>query len=360
MGFIEFEEVQLLLGRTVGANSIRDFVIAVGLFIVLLIAFRIFRRVLLRRIKDFTKKTCFKSGEVIVQTLENVHGWFYVVLALYFPIKTLALPSVLDGWVDAGFIVILILQVIVSVQFLMDHAVKRAAMEKGASENEAVAAFAGIRFVLRLVLWSIGILLILSNIGINVTSLIAGLGIGGVAVALAVQNILGDIFSSFSIYFDKPFRIGDFIIAGEHMGVVKKIGIKSTRLQALQGEEIVISNNELTSTRIQNFKQMRKRRVLLNFGVVYGTSVKKLKKANEIVEKAVKKIDGLTFDRCHFAEFGDFSLNFEAIYYVDSGDFSVYMEKQQAVNFEIKEKFEKEGIEIAFPTQTLHVKDLKK
>lgn len=356
MDFLMMDELQSILQKSIGANTVQDFLLALGLFLVLLLAFRVFKMILLRRLRKLTRRTGTEIDDVLVQALENVHWWFYIVLALYFPLKFLVLSPTIDSWVDAILIILVILQIIRTAQFLMDYGVKCAAVRRGASEDEAFAAFAGIRFVLRLVLWTIGVLLILSNVGVNITSLVAGLGIGGVAVALAVQNILSDIFSSFSIYFDKPFQVGDFVITGDHMGVVKKIGIKSTRLQALQGEEIVISNKELTSTRIQNFKKMQKRRVILNFGVVYETDVKKLRKATDIVEKAVKGIKDLTFDRCHFAGFGEFSLNFEAVYYVDSSDFNVYMDKQQAVNLAIKEKFEKEGIEMAFPTQTLFVK----
>ncbi len=346
----------MILQKSIGENTIHDFLLAIGLFLVLLLAFRVFKMILLRRLRNLTKRTNFGIDDVLVQALENIHWWFYVLLSLYFPSKFLVLSPTVDRWIDVFLVIVVILQVIRSTQFLLDYGVKRAAVHRGTSEDEAFAAFAGIRFVLRLVLWTIGVLLILSNVGVNITSLVAGLGIGGVAIALAVQNILGDIFSSFSIYFDKPFQVGDFIITGDHMGVVKKIGIKSTRLQALQGEELIISNRELTSTRIQNFKKMQKRRVILNFGVVYETNVKKLKKANEIVKKAVLGASGLEFDRCHFAGFGEFSLNFEAVYYVDSSDFGVYMDKQQAVNLAIKERFEEEGIEMAFPTQTLYVK----
>ena len=197
--------------------------------------------------------------------------------------------------------------------------------------------------------------MVLSNLGYNVTTLVAGLGIGGLAIAFALQKVLEDIFSSVSIYFDKPFEIGDFIIVGEQMGVVKKIGIKSTRIQALQGEEIVISNRELTSVRIQNFKRMEKRRVAFSFGVLYSTSNAKLKKAIEMVKKIVEKAEHADLDRVHFKAFGSSSLDFEVVYYLKSRDYNVYMDTQQEINFAIKEAFEKEKIEFAYPTQTIHL-----
>jgi small-conductance mechanosensitive channel len=199
-------------------------------------------------------------------------------------------------------------------------------------------------------------LLILSNIGVNITSLIAGLGIGGLAIAFALQRILEDFFSSFSIYFDKPFEEGDFIIVGSDMGVVKHIGLKTTRLQTLQGQELVISNKELTDSRVNNYKKMKKRRIVFTFGVEYSTPVAKMKKINKIVEAIFKKIEGADLDRVHFKEFGDFSLNYEIVYYVKTGDYLEYMNIQQEINLTLKQQFEKENIEFAFPSQTIYMK----
>ncbi|MBI4232420.1 mechanosensitive ion channel family protein [Candidatus Peregrinibacteria bacterium] len=210
--------------------------------------------------------------------------------------------------------------------------------------------------LIKIVIWSVGGLLIFSNLGFDVTSLVTSLGIGGIAVALAVQNILGDIFSSFSLYFDKPFQVGDFIIAGEHSGRVKKIGLKSTRLETLQGEELVISNKELTTSRVQNFKKLKRRRVALNFGLIYETPVKKLRKVNDIVKEIIEGLDVVEFGRSHFSQFAAASLNFEVIYFVNSQEYEVYMDRQQEINLKIKEAFEKEKITMAYPTQTLYLK----
>ena len=200
-------------------------------------------------------------------------------------------------------------------------------------------------------LWAIGLLLILSNLGIDVTSLIAGLGIGGIAIAFALQNILSDLFGSFSIYFDKPFKIGDFIVAGAHSGVVEKIGIKTTRLRALQGEEIVISNTELTSARVQNFKKMEKRRIVSSFGILYETPIEKIKNVKQIVKNIFDSLENTELGRIHFKELGDFSLNFEVVYNITTGDYDVYMDAQEKFNFALVEAFEKEGIGFAYPTQ---------
>jgi small-conductance mechanosensitive channel len=208
-------------------------------------------------------------------------------------------------------------------------------------------------FIGRLVLWATILLLILDNLGIDVTALVAGLGIGGVAVALAVQNILGDLFSSLSIVLDKPFVLGDFVIVGDLMGSVEHIGIKTTRVRSLSGEQLVFSNTDLLTSRIRNFGRMMERRVVFKVGVTYQTPPEKLEAVPGIIRNAIEALDKTRFDRSHFSAFGDFSLDFETVYYVLSPDYNLYMDIQQAINLEIFRRFADQGIEFAYPTQTL-------
>jgi len=207
--------------------------------------------------------------------------------------------------------------------------------------------------VIRVVFWTVAILVILDNFGVKISTLIAGLGIGGVAIALATQAILKDLFSYFIIFFDRPFEIGDFIIVGDFMGVVEHIGIKTTRLSSLGGEQIVFSNTDLTDSRVRNYKRMAKRRVVFKLGVIYQTTSQQLKEIPKIIESIIKSIDDAVFDRTHFLSYGDFSLDFEIVYYVIGNDYNKYMNIQQEINFRIKEEFEKREIEFAYPTQTL-------
>jgi small-conductance mechanosensitive channel len=204
-------------------------------------------------------------------------------------------------------------------------------------------------------LWAVLLLMILDNLGFNITTLVASLGIGGIAVALAVQNILGDIFASLSIAMDKPFVIGDFIIVGEQLGTVEYIGLKTTRIRSLSGEQIVFSNNDLLNSRIRNFKRMYERRVLFGFGVVYQTSHEQLKKIPVMVREIIEGLENTRFDRAHFKEYGDSSLNFEVVYYVRSPDYNVYMDIQQDINLALFEQFTKAGIDFAYPTRTLYI-----
>jgi small-conductance mechanosensitive channel len=214
--------------------------------------------------------------------------------------------------------------------------------------------------IAKVIVWSVALLMILSNAGVEVTPLIASLGIGGIAIALALQSVLGDLFGAFVIYFDKPFKEGDFIIVGSDMGVVKHIGIKSTRIQALQGQELVMSNTELVNSRVNNYKQMEKRRIAFGFGVKYDTGKVKLKKIKGIVKKIFEKVNNADLDRVHFKQFGDFSLDYEVVYYVKSADYNEYMDIQEEINMALYSEFEKAKIGFAFPTQTLEIEKFKK
>ena len=196
----------------------------------------------------------------------------------------------------------------------------------------------------------------LDNLGYNVTALIAGLGVGGVAVALAVQNILGDLFASLSILFDKPFVVGDFLIVDEHMGSVEHVGLKTTRVRSLSGEQLIFSNSDLLKSRLRNYGRMYERRVAFQTGVTYETPREKLKLIPGIMRAAIEAQQKTRFDRSHFAAYGDFSLNFETVYYVLGPDYNLYMDIQQAINLQIHEQFEAAGIEFAYPTQVLHLR----
>jgi small-conductance mechanosensitive channel len=208
-------------------------------------------------------------------------------------------------------------------------------------------------FTLRLVLWTLLLLMALDNLGVNLTALLASLGLGGVAVALAVQSILGDIFASLSIALDKPFIIGDFIIVGDCIGTVDAIGLKSTQIRSLSGELIILPNSDLLKSRIRNFKQMRERRVVFRFGVSYRTGASALERIPEEVRAIIQDQDLTRFDRAHLFEFGESALVFEVVYYVLDPDYNLYMDRQQAINLGILRALEREGIRFAHPTRIL-------
>lgn len=218
----------------------------------------------------------------------------------------------------------------------------------------------GVIIVLKAIVWFMGAVLLLDNLGYNVATILAGMGIGGIAIALAAQNILGDLFSYFVIFFDKPFEIGDFVNAEGKSGTVEYIGIRTTRIRSISGEEVVLSNTKLTGNALHNYKRMQRRRIAFSTGVTYQTSADQLKKIPSIMEEAVRRQETLSFDRAHLASFGDFSINFETVYFVDSADYMVHMDAQQAVLQYIFEAFEKENIQFAYPTQTLFLENQTK
>jgi small-conductance mechanosensitive channel len=209
--------------------------------------------------------------------------------------------------------------------------------------------------LINIVVWVIGIVFLMDNLGFDISAVIAGLGIGGIAIALAAQAILGDLFSYFVIFFDRPFEVGDFIVVGDKVGSVEYTGIKTTRVRALSGEQLVFSNTDLTNSRIHNFKKMERRRVVFKLGVVYQTPSEKLAEISTLVKEIIEKQEDVIFDRGHFSAYGDFSLNFEFVYYVMGSDYVQYMNTQQKINLEIYDEFEKREIEFAYPTQTLFI-----
>lgn len=227
--------------------------------------------------------------------------------------------------------------------------------DEDGSKRAAASTLMGLRWLILALAYSIILLLALQNAGVDVTSLIAGLGIGGVAVALAVQSILGDLFASLTIALDKPFVIGDFIVVGSEMGTVEHIGLKGTRVRSISGEQLVIGNSDLLSSRIRNYKRMNERRVVIGLGVVYATPPDRLELINTIIRGAIEARPNVRFDRCHFCRFGASSLDFEAVYYITSPDYNAHMDAQQAVLLAIARSFQEHGIDFAFPTQTLYI-----
>jgi len=347
-------DLNTFLGYEIWNNSGQDYLTALVMVFVGVIVLKIFKNLVLLKLKKLAAKTSTDIDDLIINILNRMRWPLYFLISVYIAQQTLTLPSIVQQLFNYAMLIGVTYYIIRAILALLDYGTAKVTQKREKDEKVHEAhVIKTLASITKGVVWAVAILMVLSNLGFNVTTLVAGLGIGGLAIAFAFQKILEDIFSSISIYFDKPFEVGDFIIIGEHLGVVKRIGIKSTRIQALQGEEIIISNRELTSTRIQNFKQMEKRRIAFKFGVVYDTSNLKLKKAVEIVTNVVGKAEHAELDRVHFKEFGDFSLNFEVVYYLDSREYNIYMDTQQEINLGLKEGFEKEKIEFAYPTQTI-------
>ena len=334
-------------------NTVGDLIVAIAVFFVFLFVFKVFQFVILRRLGRLAQKTKTDIDDTLVKIVKSLRPPFYSFIAFYFAIKFLVLGDTLDKVLTALLTVWIVYQIVIAVQILIEYIFTKT--QKDSDDNSTQGALDMIKNIIKGILWAGGLLLILSNLGIDITALIAGLGIGGIAIALALQNILGDLFSSFAILFDKPFQVGDFIVVGDKRGTVQKIGIKTTRIKSTQGEEIVISNKEMTSIQLQNFKKMKERRIGFKFGVIYETPTEKLKKIPKTVENIINSTENARFDRSHFIAFDDFALTFETIYYITTNDYAVYRDVQQEINFKIKESFEKDNIGMAYPTQTIYL-----
>ncbi len=334
-------------------NSVVDYVGAVVIFVVALLLLKIFQIIILKQLEQWAKRTKTDLDDRFIAIFKSLKPPFYGFLAFYIALVQLTIHPTVHDVLNAILIGWVVYQAIKIVEILIDFFVRRKySDEDDASTRSSIKLLSSLT---KGILWVLGGLMILQNIGVNVTSLIAGLGIGGVAVALAVQNILSDLFSSFAIHFDKPFVVGDFIVVGDKMGTVEKIGIKTTRIRALQGEEIVFANKKLTSTEIQNFKKMQERRVVFHIGVVYETTIDQLKQAKKIISQAIEDVENARLDRVHFFAFGDSALKFEVVYYILSADYNEYMDIHESVHLRIKEELDRTNIEMAFPTQTIHL-----
>lgn len=344
-----------LFERTFYGNPFYDWVaaLAIGLGLALILYFT--RRLLIYRFTLWSRKTDTRLDDFVVDILKHTRFLFLLVIAFYFGLQYLELPPKPARLITHFTIIALLVQVAFwgnrGIALWISDYLKR----HKDSDAAGATTMSVLGFIARVVLWSVLLLMILDNLGFNITALVASLGVGGVAVALAVQNILGDIFASLSIAMDKPFVIGDFIIVDELLGTIEYIGLKSTRIRSLGGEQIIFSNADLLKSRIRNYKRMYERRVVFTFGVIYQTTHEQLKKIPVIVREIIESLENTRFDRAHFKEYGDSSLNFEVVYYVRSPDYNIYMDIQQAINLSIFERFANEGIDFAYPTRTLYI-----
>jgi small-conductance mechanosensitive channel len=323
--------------------------------VVVFIVLRLAKRPVLNRLTRLTDQTKTQWDDLAVDVLQKTRGFLFVVFAFYAGVLVLDLPSRVDNLTIKVLIIAVLTQGAIWADALVVNLIKRLVEKKTREDVSSVAMITMFGSVSRVAVWSVVILLALDNIGINVTALVAGLGIGGVAIALASQNVLGDLFASISIVLDKPFVIGDFIIIGDMLGSVEHIGIKTTRVRSLSGEQLVFSNNDLLNSRIRNYKRMDERRIVFSIGVVYQTPYEKLGAIPGMVREIVEAQEQTRFDRAHFSKYGDFALIYEIVYNVKIPDYNAYMDIQESINLEIYRKFQEQGIEFAYPTQTVFV-----
>jgi len=337
-------------------NTVREYLIALAVILGGILLVLAFRKLIIKRLQDWAAKTPGTWDDFIVHSFSRFGIPIIEWTIVYWGIHLLDLSDQAERTVQIATSIILtyfVLRLVSSIVItLMETGVRR--REHG---EEKVRQLGGLMMIANVIIWFLGLVFLLSNWGVEVTPIIAGLGIGGIAVALAAQNILGDLFSYFVIFFDRPFEAGDFIIVDDKMGTIEYVGVKTTHIRALGGEQIIIGNSNLTNSRIHNYKRMARRRVVFTVDIEYGTRYETLQKVPSMLRSIVEQQKLVTFDRAHFASYKDWSLRFEVVYYVQSADFNVYMDIQQQVNLGIYQQFEQEKINFAFPTQTMFVKD---
>lgn len=341
------------LPKDAWGNGVETWAVAVGVFAASWLVLRVLKSIFLNRARHFAERYDAKWLDLLTDLFDSTKWWFLMVLGLYFGSLVLAMEDRARNLTWGVAVLVLLLQAAMWGNRLIDFFIVRYAREKAEAGAQMPIAILG--FLSRLAMWTLIVLLALDNMGVDVTALVAGLGIGGIAVALAVQNILGDLLASLSIFMDRPFEKGDFIIVGDFMGTVEKVGVKTTRIRSLSGEQLIFSNNDLLTSRIRNYKRMDERRILFSVGVTYDTPHEKLTEVSKIISEIIEAQEQTRLDRVHFKSFGDSALIYEAVYYMLKPDYNLYMDTQQAINVEIYRRFGEEGLEFAFPTQTIHV-----
>jgi small-conductance mechanosensitive channel len=335
-------------------NSVGAWLASFGLFLLVSIVLAIVRRVVRKRLFGSVGAASPPVLQIASHVVGKTAGWFLILIALYLGSRLLA-PTRWTDFIPRVATIGLVLQLGLwaTAAITMFLTLRRA--RQLAADPGAVAAMDLVGFLTRLVVWAAVLLVLLDNLGVNVTTLIAGLGVGGIAVALAAQNVLGDLFSSLSIVLDQPFVVGDFIAVGELMGSVQYVGLKTTRLRSLSGEQVVFSNTDLLQSRIRNYGRMFERRVVSSIRVTYQTPTEKLRRIPPIIREIVEGEDKVRFDRAHFQAVGDSAFTFELVYYVLTPDYNYYMDVQQNIILALLDRLAAEGVELAYPTRTVYV-----
>lgn len=347
--------MQEFLEREFWGNSVLTWGIAVGLFLAFFLLFILLKRFITTRLKAWSERTETRIDNVVIDLIGQTKNFFLLIFALALASYYLTLPDKATSVIRPVVVIAFFIQIGIWANRLVTGWLNTYVRKRLEKDPSASAVLMAVVFVGRLAVWSVVVLLALDNLGVQVTALLAGLGVGGIAVALAVQSVLQDLFASLSIVLDKPFVIGDTIVIGDQQGTVENIGLKTTRIRSVSGELIVFSNADLLKGSIRNFQRMTERRILFSLGVVYQTPHEQLSAIPDMIREIIEKIPKTRFDRTHFKSFGDFALVFEVVYYVLSADYKDYMDTQHAINLEIYRRFAAEKIEFAYPTQMVYV-----
>jgi small-conductance mechanosensitive channel len=348
-----------LLYQVWTANDAYDWMLAASLFVLVLLALALARSILRRVLAAFAARAGEGLDDVVLHVIDGTKLWLLFPPGLYAGMAVLDVPRKLGSLIAIIIVIALIVQAAVWLNRFIAAWIRRQ-IGRRTADGETITALSMIRFAAQILVWVVAVMLVLDRLAFDITALVAGLGIGGIAVALAVQNILGDLLASLSIVLDKPFVVGDAIMVGEDKGTVEHIGIKTTRVRAISGQVIVFSNNDLLKSRIHNFKRMQERRVPFTLEVVYQTPPETLQRIPGMIRRAIELQQQTRFERAHLTQCGAHGYIFEVVYVVLDAELKVYMDIHEQVNLEIIRAFERENIEFAYPTQTLFIEGFKR
>jgi len=338
-------------------NSVGSYIIAVSVFFMIFFLLYVFKSIILGRAGELAKETETRYDDLALGIANSVGALFFAPVSAVVAIQFLVLPEIAERVIVYAFWIALIFYGVLSIQKIIHFAFQRTIKKRKKAEPKFDSSFLLIADRLSVVfLWLIAGIIILQIFGLDLATLFAGVGLVGIAVAFALRNVLADIFAYFSILYDKPFKVGDYVEIGGEKGNVKFIGLMSTRFSTLTGSELIMPNAKITKEVINNYRKIRKRRVAIDLDVGYDTSMTKMKRIPKILEKIVEKVDHADFGRAHFKAFEDSGLRFSIIYYIDTRKFATFIEARSEINMAIKQVFEKEKITIPFPTQTVHIR----
>lgn len=343
------------MDRVLVRNPLSDWLVAIAVSVAILLFVYLLRRLFVRRLSNAAKRTKTRLDDAMVDAAESTKLWLVFFIALYFGSQYLELGKKTEGILDRIVTVAALLQVGLWLAALLDYWVASSRERAAATDVAATTSLSALSFIGKLLLWLVMLLFMLDNLGINVTALAASLGIGGIAVALAVQNILGDLFASLSIVIDKPFVIGDAINVDGFSGTVEHVGLKTTRLRADTGEQLVFSNSDLLKARLRNYKRMHERRVVLTLDVVFATAPETVAGLPALLGEIVARHAQVRFDRANLKAIQAGAYQFEIVWWMLSPDYRLYMDTRQAVLLALVREFAARGIEFAFPAQSLRL-----
>ncbi|ELS04101.1 small-conductance mechanosensitive channel [Xenococcus sp. PCC 7305] len=332
-------------------NQLGDYLLAAAIFVVGILSIKVLKRLGFRNLKKWVAKTQNVYDDVLIKILERNLIPIAYLGTFYLAVNNLSLHSILDRSVEVFVVIVSTILAIRLLTYSIEYLIKIYWLNYHRDNQNIEQSIDALVPAIRVVIWGIGAIFLLDNIGFDISAIVASVGIGGVAIALASQGLLQDLFSYFAILFDRPFELGDFISVGDYVGTIEHVGIKTTRLKSISGEQIIIANTDLTSSRVRNYKRMTQRRIVSKLGVVYETDTEQLAQIPNLITEIINNTENTIFDRAHFSGYGSYSLDFEIVYFINTSDYAIYMDAQQQINLKIKSEFAKRSIEFAYPTQ---------